>query len=539
MVLRMPRPTKANNGIWQYRVRVPADVVESVGRDVIKESLHTRDEAEAIKRFTIRHAQSLAEWDKHRTKLTSPPRKLSHKECVALAGRMRDIWLSVFDENPGDEVRWARLMADDIRARLGLGSLMVGEAGVLDSLNKRFGPFVDQTLFNEGIVVDQATREKLIPLFEKAMHEANRINLMKAGGDYSEDDEAKKYPAWSNVAPKERLIIPTDAKPTLMDLFDDWEKLHLQRGKREKTIKDFRQKVDHLHRFIKQKPAGELTRAELRKWRDHLLETGGPQGKPLSTQTVSEKYFAAVKAVLSLAHENERINDDPSKEIKVRKAKPKLSRDRAFTTEEATAILAAASAVVGQETKMATKTRLAVRWVPWIMAYTGARVSEIVQMRRQDIATNDGVVCFTITPDAGSTKSSLPRRIPVHQHLIDQGLLDVVAASADDFIFAAARKEAGETTPITTTAQNAVRSLVRESAGITDENLQPNHGWRHRLKTQMINLDVAERVQNAIFGHSASDAASRYGSVSIAARQAAIKKLPRYDVSGLEQRRRP
>jgi hypothetical protein len=51
---------QANNGIWQYRVRVPDDVAESVGRDVIKESLHTRDEAEAIKRFTIRHAESLA-----------------------------------------------------------------------------------------------------------------------------------------------------------------------------------------------------------------------------------------------------------------------------------------------------------------------------------------------------------------------------------------------------------------------------------------------------------------------------------------------
>ena len=72
MGLRMPRPTKASNGIWQYRVRVPDDVAESVGRDVIKESLHTRDEAEAIKRFTIRHAESLAGWDKHRTKLTSP-----------------------------------------------------------------------------------------------------------------------------------------------------------------------------------------------------------------------------------------------------------------------------------------------------------------------------------------------------------------------------------------------------------------------------------------------------------------------------------
>ncbi|MCF7699843.1 DUF6538 domain-containing protein [Loktanella sp. M215] len=60
MGLRMPRPTKTSNGIWQDRVRLPADVGESVGRDVIKESLNTRDEAEAITRFIIRHAQSLS-----------------------------------------------------------------------------------------------------------------------------------------------------------------------------------------------------------------------------------------------------------------------------------------------------------------------------------------------------------------------------------------------------------------------------------------------------------------------------------------------
>ena len=120
MGLRLPRPTKTSNGIWQYRVRVPADVSASVGRDVFKESLHTRDEAEAITLFTIRHAQSLAEWKKHRTKLTAQSSKLTHKECIALAGKMRDLLITLFDDDPGDRVRWSRLMADDVRARLGL-----------------------------------------------------------------------------------------------------------------------------------------------------------------------------------------------------------------------------------------------------------------------------------------------------------------------------------------------------------------------------------------------------------------------------------
>ncbi|MEC5293197.1 hypothetical protein, partial [Aurantimonas sp. C2-3-R2] len=31
------------------------------------------------------------------------------------------------------------------------------------------------------------------------------------------------------------------------------------------------------------------------------------------------------------------------------------------------------------------------RWVPWICAYTGARVNEITQLRRQDIKQIDGI----------------------------------------------------------------------------------------------------------------------------------------------------
>ena len=135
------------------------------------------------------------------------PSKFTHKECVALAGKLRDVWIGAADDEPGSELVWATAMANDIKARAGQGSLMIGEAGGLESLSRRFGPLVEQALFNKGLVLDQETRNKVLPLFETAKHDANRINLMKAGGEYSGDDEAAKYPAWTRIsapAPPER-----------------------------------------------------------------------------------------------------------------------------------------------------------------------------------------------------------------------------------------------------------------------------------------------------------------------------------------------
>src|SRR5438105_5721029 len=65
------------------------------------------------------------------------------------------------------------------------------------------------------------------------------------------------------------------------------------------------------------------------------------------------------------------------------------------------------------------------RWIPWIAAYSGARVGEIAQMRGCDFIQIDGIWTMRITPEAGSTKSGHARLVPLHRHLIEQGLLKI------------------------------------------------------------------------------------------------------------------
>lgn len=68
------------------------------------------------------------------------------------------------------------------------------------------------------------------------------------------------------------------------------------------------------------------------------------------------------------------------------------------------------------------------RWGALIGLYAGARVSEVGQLRLDDIAQDeDGVWCFAIT-DEGEGQSlknaASKRRLPVHPHLIERGLLE-------------------------------------------------------------------------------------------------------------------
>ena len=61
MVLRMARP-KWRGGVAQIDFEVPADLVPYAGKQRWRETLRTRDPAEAKERFAARYAELMAKW---------------------------------------------------------------------------------------------------------------------------------------------------------------------------------------------------------------------------------------------------------------------------------------------------------------------------------------------------------------------------------------------------------------------------------------------------------------------------------------------
>jgi integrase len=171
---------------------------------------------------------------------------------------------------------------------------------------------------------------------------------------------------------------------------------------------------------------------------------------------------------------------------------------------------------------------LARRWVPWLCAYTGARVSEITQLRGADVSQIDGVWCIRITPEAGSVKTDTARVVPIHEHLIEQGFPAVALAAGQGPIFYNPNRARGGSA-----RGQYKRTGMRIAAWIKSlgiDGVRPNHGWRHTFKTISLEAGIEERAADYIQGHASKGVGRSYGSNTVPALAKQLALFPRYPV---------
>jgi integrase len=87
---------------------------------------------------------------------------------------------------------------------------------------------------------------------------------------------------------------------------------------------------------------------------------------------------------------------------------------------EVKAILGAALAVEPSRSDPAAAR--AKRWCPWLAAYSGARIAELTSLTVEDFRQEEGIWVMHFR----QTKTQEPRTIPLHEHVIVQGFLDVL-----------------------------------------------------------------------------------------------------------------
>jgi integrase len=95
-------------------------------------------------------------------------------------------------------------------------------------------------------------------------------------------------------------------------------------------------------------------------------------------------------------------------------------REKGFDGEEAAKILAATQGPFSH--LISVEMRAARRWLPWIGAYTGARINELTPLTAANFVKRDGIWMIRIR--GASAKTRTYRKVPLHGHLIEQGLLD-------------------------------------------------------------------------------------------------------------------
>ncbi|TJW51943.1 MAG: integrase [Mesorhizobium sp.] len=326
------------------------------------------------------------------------------------------------------------------------------------------------------------------------------------------------HPLIAETKPIADELPPVPLKGLLVDYLESRKAI----GKGREAKRRWTPVFADLAKFIGHNDARRLTKQNLLEWRDARLKT-------LSAKTVADVYLASVRTVLSWAVDNDRLESNVA--VKVRQDVPKksLSREQGFTLPEAVEILRKARDYVpartnNPSTTEAPGTTAAKRWSPILCAFTGARIAELTQLRKQDFRKEGETYVVRITPAAGTVKD---RDVPLHRQIVEMGFMDFVEAAQDGPLFHSNQKDG-------ISAARTVAGRVSEwlqSLGVIPQGVQPSHGWRHRFKTVGQEQGVSDRVLDAIQGHAGKTAGDNYGDVTIAAKKAALDKFPHYDLS--------
>ena len=510
MVFAMARPTtRRTSSIPQFRKATPVDILPlangkkvllklpaevpgepdvSVETKIGKEitfSLRTHDPVLAKQR----HAAALVQLETHFKALRSGSKWLNHRERVAFGGLIYQEFVKSFGNFPGEPEIWELVKEAHEKA-----------LSTPERTEAWFGPYVDQVALSKGFVPDAETRVVLVKEAARAMIEAAQRLKQHAEGDYRPDAVEARFPSWE--APK-----PLASAVSFDDVFDRWQK---ERKPSASTISTWRGCVDGFVAHLGHDDMSRVSRADVVAWKDSLVDRG------LSPKTISGGHLATLNTLYRYAVENGLVSANSAEGVKLQQKRRAGTSQLPYDDLEVVRIL--------EHSRLETLPYR--RWIPWLLALSGARVGEVAQLWGSRIKVLDGIPSMHIAPaeDGGSLKNEgSERTIPLHPAIVDQGFLDFVASRGDGPLFYQ-RRASGKKHPSKGVA-NHLASWIR-TLGFTEKRKAPNHAFRHYFKSACMRADIQDSLADAIQGHRGNRGeADRYRHAGLATMADAIARL--------------
>jgi integrase len=470
-------------GVFYFRRKVPARIVRAVGKSWIKKSLGTKDPREARVLF-VREAARVEELFRNAETLVT----LSFQQVTALAAEWYAQRLRAEEQEPGN--------ADDLSTVLSDLSLDPSYAQKVATV----GEHVSAILEARGLVVAEDSRAALV----EAFYESNRRLIWflgkRAKGDYSEDHRIAVAPKFQRYA--------KEARASFEDILTGWT---TETKPRQRTASEFRRAIDRLTEFVGTGDAAKITPENIADFKAELLKSGR------SAKSV-RNHLSAIGAVCGWAVRNRKLPSNPVSGITVKLKRRSSDGRRPFTLDEAKVILRAAKSETGAK-----------HWVPLLLAYSGARIGEVAQLTRDDVRQVEGVWCLDINEndDKSLKNQGSARLVPLHPAVIEAGFVkQLEEIKAGSPLFPEFRKRDKGTRGDNATVK--LSRWIRNSVGLDDPKLAPNHSWRHSFKDWCREANIRNELQDEITGHRPGTVARAYGSrqYPVKVLYEAIKKLP-------------
>ncbi|MES2909534.1 MAG: site-specific integrase [Pseudomonadota bacterium] len=520
------------SGIYAFQMRVPVDLLPHYApKQLIKQSLRTRDLKEAKRLCAQKNAELHAEWDALRA--TKEPRKTS----ISTPEIQHLVEMAIHSRLSADESIRSDGVDDDLWERMQEWTKEAEESGKSaisrGMLDDHASAVIEDWLTCNGYDLPQDSPDRR--RFSTALMKAQA----RATAAIRERDKGKPIdtPPPPSTTPPAPPKAPTgDSSLTLSGTIQHFLARH---DKAKSMYRKYDVGTRLLLLMLGDKPVHELQQVELERYcqdicrlpaywskvsaktgkhpRDLMLEQ--PTKLCIAPGTFENTYKATVSAYLSSSKRSFGGQGFPGY-LSVEKEAYKGSRgeterkQRAFTAAELKRLFEGEEL---QNARQNTQTE-AYFWLPLVGLLTGARVNEVCQINPQtDVLRNEeGIWYFSITGEGNadprvtkSIKNKVSRRdVPLHATLLELDFLSYferVRSEGAQLLFPTFkpknRRAAGS-------AEEWFRDLLRET-GLRDETpgktLTGFHAFRHTIETRAKNLRVGSI--NDITGHAGPESA--------------------------------
>ena len=269
-----------------------------------------------------------------------------------------------------------------------------------------------------------------------------------------------------------------DDQGALIDAFCD--QLWLQDGLAQASLAAYRRDLHAWAGWLARRDATlhAAGRADVEAW---LAEQFAAKAKATSIG----RRLSALRRFYRLAHERGQVRDDPTLRVKAPKLPRRLPKN--LSEKQVEALLAAPN--VEQALGLRDRAMLETLYA------SGLRVSELVTLKRSQVAIDAGVVRVL-------GKGSKERMVPLGEEAVEwirrylaQARAALAGESRSDHLFVTARGSA-----MTRQAFWALVKRHAKAAGIPSASLSP-HVLRHAFATHLLNHGADLRVVQLLLGH--------------------------------------
>lgn len=290
---------------------------------------------------------------------------------------------------------------------------------------------------------------------------------------------------------------PARDSTTLEDLVAHWKR---ERKPTPKTVATCERAVLGFQNLHREPPVQRINRRMVVAFRDKLLEDG------LAVGTVNAQ-LAYIGVLLGIAMDRGLVEANHAAGSALKEDKRTgEARRLPYTSTQALKVLTLTEKYRG--------TAPAKFWLPRLAKWTGARLNELHQLRREDLTERDGIRGLLIT-DAGENAPGVPmklknagsrRWVPLHTEVAE--FWDWTMEQPGGALFPARPNKFGI---VSDAYSKAYGRMLRDAAGIKDKRIT-FHSWRHMFADKCRAAGVADSVRYALMGHAEQGAAGGYGS---------------------------